>query len=66
LREPNLAQRARAKTQLTQRAFADLISVSFVTIARWETDKVCPTGAAFSLLKLVEAHPKNALRVLKD
>lgn len=66
LRKLNLAQRARAKTKLSQRAFANLIGVTNVSVARWETGGPKPRGTARSLLRLIEAHPRITQRVLSE
>lgn len=61
----NLARRARSTTRLSQRAFAELIGVSFVSVARWETGAVVPRGAVRSLLRLIEANPRQAIEILE-
>ena len=64
-RSMNLARRARATTRMSQRAFAELIGVSFVSVARWETGVVVPRGAVRSLLRLIEANPRQAVEALE-
>ena len=58
---PEAAQ-ARAKTGLSQQAFAELLGVSSRTLQEWEPGRRSPTGAAKTLLRVAVAHPE----VLQD
>jgi putative transcriptional regulator len=48
----------RAKTGLSQAAFAGLLGVSTRTLQDWEQNRRQPTGAAKTLLKVAEQHPE--------
>ena len=54
---PEAAQ-ARAKTGLSQQAFAELLGVSSRTLQEWEQGRRAPTGAAKTLLRVAVAHPE--------
>ena len=54
---PEAAQ-ARAKTGLSQQAFAELLGVSSRTLQAWEQGRRSPTGAAKTLLRVAVAHPE--------
>jgi len=54
---PEAAQ-ARAKTGLSQQAFAQLLGVSSRTLQEWEQGRRSPTGAAKTLLRVAVAHPE--------
>jgi putative transcriptional regulator len=58
------AAEARAKSGLSQQAFADLLGVSPRTLQDWEQGRREPTGAARTLLKVAVKHPK-LLRALE-
>jgi len=60
----NLAKRARTATGLTQSDFADLIGAHAISVCRWETGAKPLSGSMVSLLKLVEANPNEAARIL--
>jgi putative transcriptional regulator len=49
---------------VSQEKFAMILGVSKRTVENWEQGRRHPTGAARSLLKIVEADPKHALRAL--
>ena len=49
---------------LTQVEFARRIDVSHETIRNWEQGKRCPTGAARTLLRILDKAPESTLRVL--
>jgi putative transcriptional regulator len=55
------AVEARAKTGLSQQAFASLLGVSARTLQDWEQGRREPTGAAKTLLKVAASHPKILL-----
>jgi putative transcriptional regulator len=54
----------REKLGVPQEKFALLLGVSKRTVENWEQGRRHPTGAARSLLRLVEADPHYALKVL--
>ncbi|WP_419949789.1 helix-turn-helix domain-containing protein [Candidatus Palauibacter sp.] len=58
------ARRVRRRTGLTQVEFARRIDVSHETIRNWEQGKRGPTGAARTLLRILDKAPEIALRVL--
>ena len=49
---------ARLKAGLTQAQFAALLGVSKRTLEQWEQGRREPSGAAKTLLKVVELHPE--------
>jgi putative transcriptional regulator len=53
---------ARLKAGLSQARFAELLGVSKRMLQQWEQGRRKPSGAARTLLELVERHPK----VLRD
>ncbi|MFC1376869.1 MAG: helix-turn-helix domain-containing protein [gamma proteobacterium symbiont of Ctena orbiculata] len=48
----------------SQARFARTFGVSKRTVENWEQGRRCPTGAARTLLRLVEADPGYARRIL--
>ena len=58
------ARRVRRRLGLTQVEFARRIDVSHETIRNWEQGKRGPTGAARTLLRILDKAPETALRVL--
>ena len=58
------ARRVRRRMGLTQVEFARRIDVSHETIRNWEQGKRGPTGAARTLLRILDKAPEIALRVL--
>ncbi len=58
------ARRIRKRLGLTQREFSLRIGVSIDTIRNWEQGKRCPTGAARSLLKVLDKAPVASLAAL--
>jgi len=61
-----LAVRAREATGLTQEDFAALIGCDRVTVANWETGRRPPSRLSASLLRLIAAHPKLAVKTLRQ
>ena len=53
-----LAISARKSIKLTQREFAKLLNVSIDTVQDWEQGRRSPRGAAKTLLKIAQSHPK--------
>ena len=58
------ARRVRKRLGLTQIEFSLRISVSVDTIRNWEQGKRRPTGAAYSLLKVLNKAPETSLAAL--
>ena len=58
------ARRVRKRLGLTQVEFARRIDVPHETIRNWEQGKRCPTGAARTLLRVLDKAPETTLRVL--
>jgi putative transcriptional regulator len=63
--EPKDIQRARKALGLSQDEFADAFGVSASTLRKWEQGQRSPTGAAKTLLKIIEREPKAVIRALK-
>lgn len=55
------AAEARARTGLSQQAFATLLGVSPRTLQDWEQGRREPTGAAKTLLRVAVEHPEVLL-----
>lgn len=58
------ARRVRRRLGLSQTEFAKRIDVPLETIRNWEQGKRSPTGAAKSLLKVLDKAPEAALAAL--
>lgn len=58
------ARRVRKRLGLSQAQFSERIDVPIETIRNWEQGKRSPTGAAKSLLKILDKAPEIALAVL--
>lgn len=54
----------RERLGVSQEKFALILGVSKRTVENWEQGRRHPTGAARSLLKIVEADPQHALQAL--
>jgi putative transcriptional regulator len=54
----------RLKTGLTQPQFAKLLGASVGTVRKWETGERAPSGAAATLLRLLDAKPKIVSEIL--
>jgi putative transcriptional regulator len=63
--EPDEIQRARKTLGLSQDQFAEAFGVSASTLRKWEQGQRTPTGAARTLLKIIQHEPKAVVRVLK-
>ncbi len=55
--EQNLVRSARAKTGLSQQAFAECIKTPVATLRDWEQGRFTPPGGVICLLKLIANHP---------
>jgi len=58
------AKQVRARTRLTQAAFAERIEVPLETVRNWEQGKRAPRGPARALLKLIDQAPDVAFAAL--
>ncbi len=58
------ARRARRRLGLTQAEFARRIDVPLKTVRQWEQGKRSPTGAAKTLLKVINKAPEATLAAL--
>ena len=57
-------RRVRKRLGLSQTEFAQRIDVPLESLRNWEQGKHCPTGAAKSLLKVLDKAPEVALAAL--
>ncbi|WP_406664557.1 helix-turn-helix domain-containing protein [Gallaecimonas sp. GXIMD1310] len=55
----------RAKTGLTQKAFAELINLNMGTLRHWEQGRRQPTGPAVAILQALEFDTGPVLAALK-
>jgi putative transcriptional regulator len=55
--EQILVRAARAKTGLSQQAFAKCIATPVSTLRDWEQGRFTPPGGVLCLLRLIERHP---------
>ncbi len=55
----------RERLGVSQDKFAMILGVSKRTVENWEQGRRHPTGAARSLLRIVEADPEHALQALR-
>ena len=60
---PDDIQNARKQLGLSQDQFADAFGVSASTLRKWEQGQRAPTGAAKTLLKIIEREPKAVLKL---
>jgi putative transcriptional regulator len=63
--KPADIQKARKKLGLSQDQFALAFGVSASTLRKWEQGQRSPTGAAETLLKIIDREPQAVLRALK-
>ena len=63
--KPDDIQKARKQLGLSQDKFADAFGVSASTLRKWEQGQRAPTGAAKTLLRIIELEPKAVVRALK-
>ena len=63
--KPDDIQKARKRLGLSQDQFADAFGVSASTLRKWEQGQRSPTGAAKTLLKIIEREPKAVVRALR-
>ena len=62
--KPAEIQQARKRLGLSQDQFAGAFGVSASTLRKWEQGQRSPTGAAITLLKIIEREPKAVMRAL--
>ncbi|PKP97710.1 MAG: transcriptional regulator [Alphaproteobacteria bacterium HGW-Alphaproteobacteria-13] len=62
--EPMDIKAIRAKTKLTQAAFADRLHISAATLRDWEQGRRVPDAPARTLLGMVNADPDAAFKLL--
>jgi putative transcriptional regulator len=58
------ARSVRARTGLTQAAFASRIGVPIETVRNWEQGKRAPRGPGRALLRVIDSAPETALTIL--
>ncbi len=58
--EQILVRSARAKSGLSQQAFAERIATPVATLRDWEQGRFPPPGGILCLLRLIERHPDLA------
>lgn len=56
--EQRVVRSARAKTGLSQQAFAERIQTPVATLRDWEQGRFTPPGGVLCLLKLIGNHPE--------
>ena len=56
--EQVLVRSARAKTGLSQQAFAERIATPVATLRDWEQGRFAPPGGVLCLLRLIVRHPE--------
>lgn len=61
---PAQIQRLRERLGMSQREFAAAFDLSVGNVRNWEQGIRVPTGAARTLLRIVDKEPKAALRAL--
>lgn len=55
----------RAKTNMTQKEFAETFCLPLDTLRKWEQGSRVPTGAAIALLTIIDRNPEAALNALR-
>jgi len=63
--KPADIQKARKSLGLSQDQFAVVFGVSASTLRKWEQGQRSPTGAAETLLKIIDREPQAVIRALK-
>ena len=56
--EQVLVRSARARTGLSQAAFAERINTPVATLRDWEQGRFAPPGGVLCLMRLIERHPE--------
>jgi putative transcriptional regulator len=54
------------KLGLSQNQFAQVFGISASALRKWEQGQRYPTGAAETLLKIIDREPQAVIRALKD
>ena len=62
--DATMVKELRAKMNLSQARFAELLSVELGTLRNWEQGRREPTGPARALLRAIKKDPKNVLKAL--
>src|ERR1041384_363593 len=60
--KPSDIQKARKRLGLSQDQFADAFGVSASTLRKWEQGQRSPTGAAKTLLRIIQREPEAGAR----
>ena len=63
LQQSAQAQEIRGRLKLSQAAFAGLMGVSLRTVQDWAQGRRTPSGAAKTLLRIVDQHPEIFLEL---
>jgi putative transcriptional regulator len=61
---PDEIHKARKSLERSQDQFADAFGVSASTLRKWEQGQRAPSGAAKTLLKIIEREPDAVVRAL--
>jgi putative transcriptional regulator len=64
--KPVDVRKGRKRLGLSQDDFAQAFGVSASTLRKWEQGQRTPTGAAKTLLKIVEREPRAVMRALSQ
>lgn len=62
--KPSEVRKARERLGLSQDKFAGAFGVSASTLRKWEQGQRAPTGAAKTLLTVIQREPKAVMRAL--
>ena len=62
--DATMVKELRARMNLSQARFAELLSVELGTLRNWEQGRREPTGPARALLRAIKKDPKNVLKAL--
>ena len=58
-------KRIRKKVRLSQDAFAEVLGVSASGLRKWEQGQRRPSGAALTLLQIMDREPEAVIRAIK-
>jgi putative transcriptional regulator len=62
--EPNDVAQARQKSGLSQGRFAQALGISVRTLQEWEQGRRSPSGAAKTLIRIANRHPRVVCEML--